>query len=103
MCCVRVRLAGAMPPGKRREAWRERRVFYLTPQVLMNDMSRGACVVDSLRCLVVDEAHKATGNHAYCQVRAAPRTSRVQGRTEEFVLFTWLLFFTLQLFCKISD
>ncbi len=35
----------------------------------MNDLSRGACPAVDVKCLVVDEAHKATGNHAYCQVR----------------------------------
>jgi Fanconi anemia group M protein len=43
-------------------------VFFLTPQVIMNDLSRGTCPAVDVRCLVIDEAHKATGNHAYCQV-----------------------------------
>ena len=46
----------------------EKRVFFLTPQVIMNDLSRGTCPAVDVRCLVIDEAHKATGNHAYCQV-----------------------------------
>ena len=60
--------AGAMHRGKRSKAWLAQRVFYLTPQVLMNDISSGACPARLVRCLVVDEAHKAIGNHAYCQV-----------------------------------
>ena len=43
-------------------------MFFLTPQVFQNDLSRGSCRADDVVCLVVDEAHKALGNHAYCQV-----------------------------------
>ncbi|XP_072895713.1 Fanconi anemia group M protein isoform X2 [Hemitrygon akajei] len=52
----------------RQGIWKTRRVFFLTPQVMMNDLSRGACPAANVKCLVVDEAHKALGNHAYCQV-----------------------------------
>ena len=57
-----------MNPGDRQKAWQDRRVFFLTPQVMTNDMSRGTCSAESIKCVVVDEAHKALGNHAYCQV-----------------------------------
>lgn len=57
-----------MPPQERRRAWEEKRVFFLTPQVLTNDLSRGTCPAQQVKCVVVDEAHKALGNHAYCQV-----------------------------------
>ncbi|XP_032883240.1 Fanconi anemia group M protein isoform X2 [Amblyraja radiata] len=52
----------------RQTIWNTRRVFFLTPQVMMNDLSRGACPATDVKCLVVDEAHKALGNYAYCQV-----------------------------------
>ncbi|NXC43455.1 FANCM protein, partial [Penelope pileata] len=52
----------------RRELWATRRVFFLTPQIMVNDLSRGTCPAVEIKCLVVDEAHKALGNHAYCQV-----------------------------------
>jgi Fanconi anemia group M protein len=57
-----------MTPQKRQQAWREKRVFFLTPQVLTNDLMRGSCPALQVKCVVVDEAHKALGNHAYCQV-----------------------------------
>ncbi|KAK7505416.1 hypothetical protein BaRGS_00003161 [Batillaria attramentaria] len=47
-------MTGTMNPTDRQKAWRDRRVFFLTPQ--------------DVKCLVIDEAHKALGNHAYCQV-----------------------------------
>ncbi|XP_052770276.1 Fanconi anemia group M protein-like [Mya arenaria] len=61
-------MTGSMGPSKRERAWQEKRVYFLTPQVLTNDLSRGSCPANLVRCLVIDEAHKALGNHAYCQV-----------------------------------
>ena len=57
-----------MHASKRKLSWASKRVFFLTPQVLMNDLSRLTCPADDIKCLVVDEAHKALGNHSYCQV-----------------------------------
>ena len=58
-----------MAPNKRQSLWQNRRVFFLTPQVLQNDLNRGSCKAEEVVLLVADEAHKALGNHAYCQVR----------------------------------
>nr|XP_054491764.1 Fanconi anemia group M protein [Agelaius phoeniceus] len=52
----------------RQELWNTKRVFFLTPQIMVNDLSRGTCPATEIKCLVIDEAHKALGNHAYCQV-----------------------------------
>ncbi|NXY11768.1 FANCM protein, partial [Pteruthius melanotis] len=56
----------------RRELWNSKRVFFLTPQIMVNDLSRGTCPALEVKCLVIDEAHKALGNHAYCQVGLEP-------------------------------
>ncbi|ESO09638.1 hypothetical protein HELRODRAFT_117169 [Helobdella robusta] len=61
-------MTGAMPPEVRKKSWISKRSFYLTPQVMMNDLQRGVCPALKVKCLVIDEAHKALGNHAYCQV-----------------------------------
>ncbi|CAL4087478.1 unnamed protein product, partial [Meganyctiphanes norvegica] len=61
-------MTGAMPPSQRLLAWSEKRIFFLTPQVLTNDLARDACPAKDVKCVVLDEAHRATGNHAYCQV-----------------------------------
>ncbi|CAG5134268.1 unnamed protein product, partial [Candidula unifasciata] len=63
-----VEMTGTMSPTLRQKAWREKRVVFLTPQVMTNDLSRGSVTAESIKCLVLDEAHKALGNHAYCQV-----------------------------------
>lgn len=59
---------GTNSPEVRKTMWMRKRVFFLTPQVLVNDLVRNICPPSTIRCLVVDEAHKALGNHAYCQV-----------------------------------
>ena len=40
-------------------------------QVMQNDLGSGACPAREVCCVVFDEAHKALGNHAYCQVHTA--------------------------------
>ncbi|KAM6075004.1 Fanconi anemia group M protein isoform 2-T2 [Chlamydotis macqueenii] len=60
-------MTGGTQALSRRELWNTKRVFFLTPQIMMNDLSRGTCPAVEIKCLVIDEAHKALGNHAYCQ------------------------------------
>lgn len=59
---------GSTQAFTRKEIWGSKRVLFLTPQVMVNDLSRGACPAAEIKCLVIDEAHKALGNYAYCQV-----------------------------------
>ncbi|XP_053553653.1 Fanconi anemia group M protein [Bombina bombina] len=61
-------MTGTTQLQNRKEMWGKRRVFFLTPQVMVNDLARGACPASDIKCMVIDEAHKALGNHAYCQV-----------------------------------
>ena len=63
LCC-----SGNLPPKERAAQWISKRVFFLTPQVMQNDITKGACPADLVRCVVFDEAHKALGNYSYCQV-----------------------------------
>ena len=50
-------------------------------QVLNNDINSGLVDPRSIVCLVIDEAHRARGNHAYCQcvreLAAATRQHRI--------------------------
>ncbi|KAJ1658494.1 3'-5' DNA helicase [Dispira simplex] len=63
-----VEMTGSLLPKARENAWQNKRVFFLTPQVIQNDIRRGTCPTSQVVCLVVDEAHRALGNHAYCVV-----------------------------------
>ena len=58
-------LTGYQPPEKRAEKWASHRIFFSTPQVVANDIDEGRCPAASIVCLVIDEAHKATGRYAY--------------------------------------
>ena len=61
-------LTGATTPGLRAEEWRSKRVFFMTPQTLINDLKSGICDPKRLVLIVVDEAHRATGGYAYVEV-----------------------------------
>ncbi|KAL2812053.1 hypothetical protein BJX63DRAFT_421963 [Aspergillus granulosus] len=61
-------LTGDAPPGVRAEEWRIRRVFFMTPQTLTNDLKSGIADPKRIVLLVVDEAHRATGRYAYVEV-----------------------------------
>ncbi|KAH8675678.1 hypothetical protein BX600DRAFT_432241 [Xylariales sp. PMI_506] len=61
-------LTGEVSPTLRAEEWQTKRVFFMTPQTLENDLSHGIADPKSICLLVVDEAHRATGNYAYVKV-----------------------------------
>jgi ATP-dependent DNA helicase MPH1 len=63
-----VLMTGETAPGRRTDEWLERRVFFMTPQTVINDLKTGICDPKRLVLLVVDEAHKATGGYAYTEV-----------------------------------
>lgn len=61
-------LTGGAAPGIRAEEWQAKRVFFMTPQTLMNDLKTGIADPKRIVLLVVDEAHRATGGYAYVEV-----------------------------------
>ncbi|EED17094.1 DEAD box helicase Mph1, putative [Talaromyces stipitatus ATCC 10500] len=61
-------LTGNIPPGTRAEEWQTKRVFFMTPQTLINDLKTGIADPKRIVLLVVDEAHRATGGYAYVEV-----------------------------------
>ncbi|EME79288.1 uncharacterized protein MYCFIDRAFT_142855, partial [Pseudocercospora fijiensis CIRAD86] len=63
-----VLMTGETAPASRAEEWLEKRVFFMTPQTVINDLRTGICDPKRLVLLVVDEAHKATGGYAYTEV-----------------------------------
>ncbi|KAF0902518.1 hypothetical protein E2562_017916 [Oryza meyeriana var. granulata] len=70
-------LKGNLSPSKRSYFWKSKRVFFVTPQVLQNDIQSGICMVNQLVCLVIDEAHRASRNYAYCVVVRELEAARV--------------------------
>ncbi|KAG2217039.1 hypothetical protein INT45_002376 [Circinella minor] len=63
-----VELTGNIQQERRRLMWKTKRVFFLTPQILKNDLQARICPGEKIVCLVIDEAHKAQGNYAYAEI-----------------------------------
>ncbi|KAL1868698.1 3'-5' DNA helicase [Diaporthe australafricana] len=61
-------LTGEISPALREGEWDKRRLFFMTPQTLQNDLSKGYADPKSVVLLVIDEAHRATGDYAYVKV-----------------------------------
>uniref|UniRef100_S4REK3 Helicase ATP-binding domain-containing protein n=1 Tax=Petromyzon marinus TaxID=7757 RepID=S4REK3_PETMA len=61
-------MTGSTMASDRQAIWAKKRLFFLTPHVMKNDLCSEACPAAAVKCLVVDEAHKAMGNYSYCQV-----------------------------------
>ncbi|MCJ1284907.1 3'-5' DNA helicase [Xylographa opegraphella] len=61
-------LTGNTAPGIRAEEWQSKRVFFMTPQTIVNDLKSGIADPKKIVLLVVDEAHRATGSYAYVEV-----------------------------------
>ncbi|TDL28562.1 P-loop containing nucleoside triphosphate hydrolase protein [Rickenella mellea] len=62
-----IELTGQVKTDKRTQAWAEKRVFFMTPQTLMSDLKAGRCDPRDIILLVIDEAHKGTGNYSYAE------------------------------------
>ena len=60
MCMCICFVLGTMNPNDRIQFWKTKRVFFLTPQVLANDLRNKVCPALQFKCVVVDEAHRAT-------------------------------------------
>lgn len=54
--------------NKRVEIWKSKRVFFITPHVLENDINNEDFPVNDIKLIVVDEAHRAKGNYSYTKV-----------------------------------
>ncbi|WFD20631.1 DNA helicase [Malassezia caprae] len=63
-----IELTGSTKRSLRDDEWKNKRIFYMTPQTFENDLLSTTCDPSEVVCVVVDEAHRATGNYAYCKV-----------------------------------
>jgi fanconi anemia group M protein len=61
-------LTGKVPAAQRTIIWQEKRVFFCTPQTVQKDLEKSRCDSSKVVCVVLDEAHKSTGEYAYCKV-----------------------------------
>lgn len=58
-------MTGDTRPDKRYELWRNKKVFFGTPQVVENDIIAGEVPVEDFSLTIFDEAHRATGKYSY--------------------------------------
>ena len=76
---------GAKTPAQRQPIWEAARILMATPQVIRNDAQNGAIDLKEVDLLIFDEAHHATGNHAYAVVgdlyKASNEKAHVIGAT----------------------
>lgn len=61
-------MTGTTFKTKRHIIWEEKRVFFATPQVIENDLEDYSIPAKQVRCLVIDEAHRAQGSFAYVKI-----------------------------------
>lgn len=62
-----IELTGAVNQKNRVVAWCKKRIIFATPQVFHNDLEKAIVPSHLVKCVVVDEAHKALGKHSYCE------------------------------------
>jgi len=61
-------MTGAMKAETRKLMWKSKNAFFVTPQIMKNDIDNGICPASKVVCVVFDEAHKATGKYVYCSL-----------------------------------
>ncbi len=75
-----VSYTGETGPQKREALWNQATVVMATPQVIRNDAMNGIIDLAEVDLLILDEAHHATGNHAYAQVGNLYQRTNPKGR-----------------------
>ena len=63
-----IELNGSVSKTSRVQQYEKGRVFFMTPQTMQYDIESGIIDCSKIVCLVIDEAHRASGNYAYCNV-----------------------------------
>ena len=61
-------ISGSIGKEHRVRLWRERRLIFATGETVLHDLADGTCQAHRLVLIVFDEAHRARGDHCYCQV-----------------------------------
>ena len=79
-------LTGRLSAASRKDVWKSARVIYCTPQTLQNDLTSGILSESAHQIVLVilDEAHKATGDHSYVQCLQFLMDASLPGRRPKF-------------------
>jgi ERCC4-related helicase len=69
-------LTGNKSADTRRISWSKRRLFFMTPETFRNDLQSNCCDVEKIALVIFDEAHRASGQYAYCEIIKALESER---------------------------
>lgn len=58
-------MTGDTRPDKRYQLWKEKKIFFATPQVVENDLIANEIPREEFSLTIFDEAHRATGEYSY--------------------------------------
>lgn len=63
-------LTGQIKPVKRQEVFKLKwgKILFMTPQTLRNDLKNELYTLSNVDLIIFDEAHRASGNYAYCNI-----------------------------------
>jgi Fanconi anemia group M protein len=61
-------LTGYVKPEERKKIWQESTIITATPQTIESDLLSGRLDLKEVGLMIVDEAHRAVGDYAYCYV-----------------------------------
>ena len=64
-CCE---MTGNVKSEIRAKHWTSKRMFFMTPETFRNDLQSGTCDAQKVVLVVFDEAHRASGKYAYCDI-----------------------------------
>ncbi len=71
---------GEVPPGKRIELWKSKRIIVSTPQVIENDLIARRYDLSNISRVIFDEAHRAVGNYSYVFIADMFKKQQKEGR-----------------------
>ena len=91
-------MTGRVSPDRRKLVWETQRVFFCTPQTVEKDLDSQRVDPQRIVCIVLDEAHKARGDFAYCkvvqQLESAGAKFRLLGLSGTYAIFTFCIVLT---------
>ena len=61
-------MTGSISVAVRRSQWQSKKLFFMTPETMRNDLESGFAPINDIVLVVFDEAHRASGNYAYVEI-----------------------------------
>lgn len=72
---------GEVPPEKRIEFWKNKRIIISTPQVIENDLIQRRYDLSKTSLIIFDEVHRAVGNYSYVFIAEMYKKQREERRS----------------------